>query len=93
MKKIIKLEDDEVIIATAENGNIRTLYEWLNLKPKIDNIVEVFEDGEELIVYKAESYNKLNDKLNIDIINENTQQQSNNVSVQGVKPSTNGFAF
>lgn len=79
MNKVIKLEAEGVVIATSEHGNIRALYEWLNFNPSVGDIVDIYEDGEELIIHKTTfSENpRVEDKIHINIVNENSQQQFN----------------
>lgn len=76
-KKIIKLDFDDVVIANEDGSTIRALYEWLNFKPEIGDIVDVFPDGDELIIHKATvATDNLQDKININIVNENNNSQS-----------------
>lgn len=77
MSKIIKLEEEYVVIATQNESIVRARYEWLNFRPKVGDQVEVFEDGDELIVYQSTDSSTREDQININIVNENTQHQAN----------------
>ena len=60
MAKIVKLEQAEVIIATDEKEIIRVPYEELDWRPEVHDEVEVFKDGDNLIITR---------------VNDNTQNQ------------------
>lgn len=79
-KKIIKLDFDDVVIANEDGSTTRAVYEWFNFKPEVGDLVDVFEDGDELIIHKAEKVasatDNLQDKININIVNENNNTQS-----------------
>ncbi|MGO2101380.1 TM2 domain-containing protein [Vagococcus salmoninarum] len=85
MSKIIKLEEEYVVIATQDESIVRARYEWLNFRPQVGDQVEVFEDGDELIVHQATKTSKVDDKININIVNENTQHQTNFAYTQAGK--------
>ena len=54
MKKIIKLDGDNVIIGCdVTNEIIKTKYGNLNFSPQIGDEVEVYRDGNDLIIYKT----------------------------------------
>ncbi|MDA9472755.1 TM2 domain-containing protein [Enterococcus sp. 5H] len=79
-KKVVKLDFDEVVIANEDGSTTRALYEWFNFKPEIGDVVDVFPDGDELIIHKVETKQEnLQDKININIVNEN-----NNANTQTV---------
>ncbi|MGX7243477.1 TM2 domain-containing protein [Enterococcus quebecensis] len=76
-KKIIKLDFEDVVIANEDGSTTRAQYEWFNFKPEIGDIVDVFEDGDELIIHKVEKTSEnLQDKININIVNENNNTQT-----------------
>lgn len=80
MAKVIKLELENVVISTDENEILRIPYEQLDFKPELQDIVEVYPDGDTFIITKKNSSdNSLDDKININIVNEN-QQQANNIN-------------
>lgn len=86
MSKVIKLDFEEVVIANEDGSTLRAQYEWFNFKPEIGDSVEVFPDGEEYIIHKKNNQkNDIEDKISINIVNENTQQQNNGVYVQAGK--------
>lgn len=86
MAKVVKLDFEDVVIANDDGSTLRALYEWFNFKPEIGDIVEVFPDGDEYIIHKMETQkNNTEDKINIQIVNENTQQQNNGLYVQSGK--------
>ncbi|MBO0423227.1 TM2 domain-containing protein [Enterococcus plantarum] len=76
-KKVIKLDFEDVVIANEDGSTTRALYEWFNFKPEIGDLVDVFPDGDELIIHKAvPATDNLQDKININIVNENNNTQS-----------------
>ncbi|MGM0219949.1 TM2 domain-containing protein [Enterococcus sp. AZ126] len=79
-KKVIKLDFDDVVIANEDGSTTHALYEWFNFKPEIGDLVDVFEDGDELIIHKTEktvsAAENLQDKININIVNENNNTQT-----------------
>ncbi len=82
MAKIIKLDFEEVVIAEDDNNLIRLPYEELDFKPELHDEVDIYPDGETFIVTKKKvSDSSIEDKININIVNDNTQQQSNNNNV------------
>ncbi|EOB3450384.1 TM2 domain-containing protein [Enterococcus lactis] len=76
MAKIVKLEQAEVIIATDEKEIIRVPYEELDWRPEVHDEVEVFKDGDSLIITRVKNNsNSAEDKIHINIVNDNTQNQ------------------
>ena len=55
MAKIVKLEQAEVIIATDEKEIIRVPYEELDWRPEVHDEVEVFKDGDSLIITRVKN--------------------------------------
>ena len=54
MKKIIKLDGNNVIIGCdVTNEIVKTKYGNLNFRPQIGDEVEVYKDGNDLIIYKT----------------------------------------
>ncbi|MBO0440410.1 TM2 domain-containing protein [Candidatus Enterococcus ikei] len=76
-KKVIKLDFEDVVIANEDGSTTRALYEWFNFKPEIGDLVDVFPDGDELIIHKATTIaENIQDKININIVNENNNTQT-----------------
>lgn len=71
---------DAAVFANEDGSTTRALYEWFHFKPEVGAQVDVFEDGDELIIHKAEkaanTIDNLQDKININIVNENNNTQS-----------------
>ncbi|EMF0060209.1 TM2 domain-containing protein [Enterococcus hirae] len=81
MAKVIKLDQDEVVIADDDNNIFRIPYEELDFKPELHDEVDIYPDGETFIITKRKVANtSAEDKININIINDNQQQQQNNVN-------------
>ncbi|MFC0232705.1 TM2 domain-containing protein [Vagococcus entomophilus] len=86
MAKVIKLDLEEVVISNGEAGIVRIPYEELDFKPELHDEVELYQDGDNLIVTKCKkNSDSIEDKIHINIVNENSQQQSNNNYVQAGK--------
>ncbi|MGH1757479.1 TM2 domain-containing protein [Enterococcus hirae] len=80
MAKIIKLELENVVISTSDNEILRIPYEQLDFKPELHDTVDIYPDGDTFIITRNNSSNKsLEDKININIVNEN-QQQANSIN-------------
>lgn len=78
MAKVVKLDLEEVVIADDEKNIIRIPYEELDFKPELHDEVDLYRDGESLIVTKQKNKsNSPEDKIHINIVNDNTQQQAN----------------
>ncbi|MBM1152382.1 TM2 domain-containing protein [Enterococcus durans] len=81
MAKIVKLDSSEVVIATDEKEIIRVPYEELDWRPEVHDEVEVFKDGESLIITRVKnSSNSVEDKIHINIVNTQNQQVSTSQS-------------
>ncbi|WVT92331.1 TM2 domain-containing protein [Enterococcus durans] len=81
MAKIVKLDSSEVVIATDEKEIIRVPYEELDWRPEVHDEVEVFKDGESLIITRVKnSSNSVEDKIHINVINTQNQQVSTSQS-------------
>ncbi|KXT75196.1 hypothetical protein STRDD10_00398 [Streptococcus sp. DD10] len=79
MAKIIKVTDTEVSIAQDDSTIIKVPRASLEFEPSNGTLVEVYDTGEEVIVHLAESKkiaDNLQDKININIVNENNNQQT-----------------
>lgn len=78
MAKIIKVTDSEVSIAQDDATVIKVPLENLDFQAKTGTLVEVYDTGEEVIVHLAETpkSDNLQDKININIVNENNNQQT-----------------
>lgn len=75
MKKIIKIEGEEILIGCSDSNEIITTKKQnLNFMPTISDEVEVFGTGDDMVIHKKE---KKEEKFNINIVNE----QSNNQNV------------
>ena len=81
MAKIVKVTDAEVTIAHNEEY-IKVNPSELNFVPQLGDEVEIHKVDDEIIVIKAEQ--KKDDKININIVNENNavQNQSQVVNTQ-----------
>lgn len=81
MAKIIKVTGTEVTIAHNEEY-IKVNPSELNFVPQLGDEVEIHKVGDEIIVIKTEQ--KKDDKININIVNENNavQNQSQVVNTQ-----------
>ncbi|EKZ0111226.1 TM2 domain-containing protein [Enterococcus faecalis] len=81
MAKIIKLDFEEVVIAEDDKNLIRIPYEELDFKPELNDEVDIYPDGESYIVTKRKNIsNSTDEKININIVNDNQHQQPNNVN-------------
>ena len=70
MAKIIKLEENKVVIAKDDETIVRVDYDALSFRPFVGDEVDLFLDGETYIVNEVK--NKKNDEgINISIVNEN----------------------
>lgn len=78
MAKIIKVTDTEVSIAQDDATIIKVPRADLEFEPSNGTLVEVYDTGEEVIVHLAEvkKEENLQDKININIVNENNNQQT-----------------
>lgn len=76
MNKIIKLDLESVVIATKDGTTIRVPYEEIEFKPEVGDIVELYADGEKTIVHKVEKAAPIEDKIQINIVNEQVQAQA-----------------
>ena len=80
MAKIIKLEENKVVIAKDDNTIVRVDYDALSFRPFVGDEVDLFLDGETYIVNEVK--NKKNDEgINISIVNENNSSATNQTSV------------
>lgn len=76
MNKVIKLDLEEVVIAKEDGTTIRVPYEEIEFKPEIGDFVELYPDGEKIIVHKVEKKaTSIEDKIQINIVNEQVQSQ------------------
>lgn len=81
MAKIVKLDSSEVVIATDEKEIIRVPYEELDWRPEVHDEVEIFKDGESLIITRVKnSSNSVEDKIHINVVNTQNQQVSTSQS-------------
>lgn len=79
MNKVIKLDLEELVIAKEDGTTIRVPYEDIEFKPEIGDLVELYPDGEKIIVHKVEKMAaSIEDKIQINIVNEQAQIQSQN---------------
>ena len=70
MKKIIKLEDNEVIIGCNVSYDvIKTKNENLNFEPQIGDEVEIYGSGDSLIVHKR-VFEKIGNKVALNTISD-----------------------
>ncbi|KXT84401.1 TM2 domain-containing protein [Streptococcus panodentis] len=78
MAKIIKVTESEVTIAKDDSSVIKVLRSNLDFEPASGEIVEVYDTGEEIIVHRSRqtTADNLQDKININIVNENNNSQS-----------------
>lgn len=54
MNKVIKLDLEEVVIAKEDWTTIRVPYVEIDFKPELGDFVELYPDGEKIIVHKVE---------------------------------------
>ena len=88
MAKIIKLDFEDVVIANDDKTIIRVAYADLDFKPQVGDLVEVYPDGEFYIIHKVSAASQIEDKININIVNENNASQqvvNNNGGIYGGK--------
>lgn len=71
MAKIIKLEENKVVIAKDDETIVRVDYDTLSFRPFVGDEVEIYQDGESYIVNEIIRKNDNDDKININIVNEN----------------------
>ena len=82
MKKIIKIEEEQILLGCSNSNEIITIKKQnLNFMPQIGDEVEVFGTGDDMVVHKKE---KKEEKFNINIVNEQSNNQ--NVAVGAAVP-------
>ncbi|MFS7398999.1 TM2 domain-containing protein [Carnobacterium maltaromaticum] len=75
MNKVIKLDLEEVVIAKEDGTTIRVPYVEIDFKPELGDFVELYPDGEKIIVHKVEpKKSSIEDKIQINIVNEQVQK-------------------
>ena len=75
MAKVIKLDFENVVIANEDKSIVRVPYDQIDFKPEIGDNVEVYQDGDGFIIHKLDRTTRLEDKININIVNENNSSQ------------------
>lgn len=91
MAKIIKLEENKVVIAKDDDTIVRVDYDALSFRPFVGDEVDLFLDGETYIVNEVK--NKKNDEgINISIVNENNSSATNQTNVSQNQTMINNAA-
>ncbi|OJG70784.1 hypothetical protein RV11_GL000846 [Enterococcus phoeniculicola] len=86
MAKIIKLDEYEVVIAQDDHSTVRFPYELLDFTPEVGDLVEVFPDGDSAIIFKVDQPSKKQeDQISINIVNEQTNNQTQYAGYMGGK--------
>ncbi|MGM0123647.1 hypothetical protein IGI37_001020 [Enterococcus sp. AZ194] len=87
MAKIIKLDENEVVIAQDDNSIVRYPYHVMDFEPGIGDLVEIFPEGDSVSIYKADRSipnNQMNhsnqtkrfdEQIHINIVNDHIRQQ------------------